>query len=560
MHNICSVAFQQFYSNQSYMLNMIRRHNTTDYILREFLSKNGCKFEDENVGDDNVKTATFIYRGGMFVAQYRIDSTELLLAFPRCFDSTTDDSEKYLMICNELTHNLKYVKFVVEFDETDNHIFISISHETMNVSEEMIESFTSLAFAFQDEVRKRIEDGSSNLLKNPEYVLDIKREKYLLDELELYSDDSVPSEVKRGNVMCLGQMIETLFTRENVNDFSRMTCIYPNDKIHIIDDSYVISNFNVLDAVYDKENDSCVEELTLLVRTQLNTYTFNILPRDNTEYVVYFSISAAKSSTLQQEDVKHLGHRPRPSAVSFLIAYDKTTEKNKQKEFEYMWLDAQDKRREGREDELSEEQKWLVNLEENDFSYQFYWGKKNMLANRYLEAIERMQPLYESMRADFFNYDQSSKDLFFDVCYILGMSYLKLQQLEKAFYYLDFSSSVSRPKYGVPFINTLIKAGDLRVFRELDLLDSHLLNMIKQMPDGEPSDDQLQYHLYLMRKNAAARLFFKDYDVAESIFKELLEFDETREYAEKELQYLEFLRKQSNNDNDTSDNGQLKKF
>ena len=255
-------------TNENNSNTLINNNTTTDSILKAFLRKNGCQLDDVSVKDD-VKSASFVYRGGVFFVQYKVDSTELLLTFPRCLWAETSESTKYLMVCNELTHDLKYVKFIVEYDEEENKIYVSISHETMIVSEEMIESFTGLAFAFQDELKKRLESGAGEFLKNPEATFDLARERYLLREREISHEENIPEDVKSCKVTELGEMIGKIFGGEDMNDMEKLTLIYPFDKIQTLENNEAIYHLDVLEAVYDKEYDSCERELLLVLRTTI---------------------------------------------------------------------------------------------------------------------------------------------------------------------------------------------------------------------------------------------------------------------------------------------------
>ena len=144
-----------------------------------------------------------------------------------------------------------------------------------------------------------------------------------------------------------------------------------------------------------------------------------------------------------------------PHSVSLLIALDRSDDKKRQQEFEYMWSDAQLKAHNGEKESLSEDQLLLGQVRVADVAYNMYWGVQAFNSGRYYEAILYLENVFNSYRCDFFEMGPEGKRLFMETAYKLGFCYNELGLNKQAFYYLDLMANDGNIRHTMEYVNSM---------------------------------------------------------------------------------------------------------
>ena len=225
-----------------------------------------------------------------------------------------------------------------------------------------------------------------------------------------------------------------------------------------------------------------------------------------------------------------------------LIALDRSDDKQRQQEFEYMWTDAQLKAKNDELDNMTDEQKMLCQVHSSDVAYNLYWGQQLFHAERYYEAILHLENVYHSYREVFFDLTAEQKRTFMEVAYKLGFCYNELGQPKLAFYYLDLMASDGNIRHTMELVNSMANSKDLRLFSYTeDVMDEVKRNFSE---DEELPDNIRQFINFMRRRRGYAYIDFNQLDQAEKIFTKMLDEEENADYAINELAYIKRLRQQ----------------
>ena len=243
-----------------------------------------------------------------------------------------------------------------------------------------------------------------------------------------------------------------------------------------------------------------------------------------------------------------------PRSLSMLIALDRSDDKQRQQEFDYMWSDAQLKARNGEKDSLTDDQLLLGQVRVADVAYNLYWGQRMFDAERYYEAILYLENVFNSYREDFFEMKQEPRQVFMETAYKLGFCYNELGLNKQAFYYLDLMASDGNIRHTMELVNAMANSKDLRLF-------SYTEGVMEEVKRNFNEDDELPENIkdfinFLRRRRGYAYIDFNQLDKAETIFTQMLDEEDNADYAIHELAYIKKLRQQRGDDAGDSDEGQ----
>ena len=83
-----------------------------------------------------------------------------------------------------------------------------------------------------------------------------------------------------------------------------------------------------------------------------------------------------------------------PIVNSVLVAYDLVNPKQRTDEFLYMWKEAQEKQKNGEEDTLTDEQRFICDCMDRHVAENLYRGRQLYLSEQYYEALYYLESPY----------------------------------------------------------------------------------------------------------------------------------------------------------------------
>ncbi len=526
-----------------------------DFI--QFLNAFNCKFKIEDDRDDKLVRIFFDYQGGHFVAVIKDNNLGVDVNYPSFADAPTDELQLVRAMCNRSNNNSSVLKFTYTFDENKNLLRVHMSFFCTAVYTDDITDLLDACFYFQRSFCDEYNDARDNQKSHETHDIERTfarnaRERFLIAQQEIsHQQDNNPHLIRHtfNDGVAMGEFIDTALSLD-AHVCHALTVVRDN-QVHFATtkdiDAWLLSQLLIdgqgTDARFACKQAVAIVELTAMAQRESDNQpahqllTITALPDGSDDTSLYFRVTASLSPLTTSRNTA-LNSRVN-NTTTMLIAYDKTSAKQKQQEFDYMWQDAKIKMRDG--EELTDEQQLIIDITDANIGYCIYWGKHHMLNNRYVEAILMFENAYYAMRTVFFKLSDELKTTFGEVCYNLGFCYTELMQYQKAFYYLHMLEDDGNIKHNSELINCLANNKDIRVFKIIDQIMSAIQQHITD--DGEVPEDLQSFVNFLRRRRAYALIDFDDLDEAEKAFTQMLDEPENSDYALGELAYIKQLRK-----------------
>lgn len=540
-----------------------------DFI--NFLNSHNCKFNIEDDREEKLARIFFDYQGGHFVAIVKDSNIGVDINYPSFTDAPIDQLQLVRAMCNRSNNNSSALKYTYTFDEKKNLLHVHISFFCTAVYDNDITTLLDACFYFH----RTFCDDYTQSLNNQESAetADIERtfyrnerERFIIAQQEMrhqapnnksYAHTSTQAQLTLGTFINTTLGIDSHRSHEmTITHADGTIATAHDDAIDITPLAQLLIAGEGADAHFCHEHAVAVIKLTTIDHTDTADITQRLLtitamPDGNDDTSLYYRLTASLTAMPTARNMA-LNSRSETATQSMLLAYDKTSPRQKQQEFDYMWQDAHIKMRDG--EELSEEQQLIVDITDANVAYCLYWGKRHMLNERFVEAILLFENAYKAITPHYFNLCDEHKSIFAEVCYNLGFCYTEIRQYEKAFYYLDVLQFDGNVKHSTELINCLANNKDIRVFKIIN----EIMEAINQNTDkdGEVPQELQSFVNFLRRRRAYSLIDFNKLDEAEKAFTEMLDEPENSDYALGELAYIKELkqsREPSNDNNNDTD-------
>ena len=545
-----------------------KKKNSASADFEQFLKDYNCQYSTEI--ENNTTIYSFEFQAARFVAAIRKQDDCVEVTYPSMATAPMSQLDLVRAKCNERNYGNILFKYSYSLDHESNQVDVHLSFFNNKVDSEDIAHELKAAFHFQREWNRDYDEAVSMAKDNDSFDLEselykFQREMFLLRRLELrHQLDSSAASIAAGTgALTLWQMIETVMPLPQ----SRILFMTVNTVTgqHRIEGEQAIRDFDLRRALVEGvgKQTRLTRDYALLdlhykqgLDEQPRLLTIALTAEGEDGHSIYTRVTltqvprnASRMNSLSNEDRQ-------PRSVSMLIALDRSDDKQRQQEFDYMWSDAQLKARNGEKDSLTDDQLLLGQVRVADVAYNMYWGVQAFNSGRYYEAILYLENVFNSYRGDFFDMGPDGKRLFMETAYKLGFCYNELGLYKQAFYYLDLMATDGNIRHTMELVNTLANSKDLRLF-------SYTEGVMEEVKRNFSEDDELPDNIkdfinFLRRRRGYAYIDFNQLDKAEEIFTRMLDEEDNADYAINELAYIKKLRQQrgegpSANDDDLPD-------
>ena len=531
-----------------------KKHESVTKDFERFLKETNCTYSVTK--EEDSTTIPFEFQAAHFIASIRKQDDCIEVTYPTMASAPLSQLHLVRSKCNERNNSNILFKFTYSIDHKENEVNVHMSFFNNHVTSESMAHQLKAAFYFQrewqhdyDEAVSTAKDHDTSDLESEIYKHE--REMFMLRRLELrHQLDSSAASIAAGTgSLPLWQMLDTVaplpearllfMTVNTVNGQQRIEQeqdIRNYDLRHALvegegKEARLTRDYAVLDLHYKLGLDE-KPMMTTIAITAEGEDTHSIYSRVT---VTHTPRNASRLNSLSNENRQ-------PRSVSMLIALDRSDDKKRQQEFEYMWSDAQLKAHNGEKDSLTEDQLLLGQVRVADVAYNMYWGVQAFNSGRYYEAILYLENVFNSYRCDFFEMGPEGKHLFMETAYKLGFCYNELGLNKQAFYYLDLMASDGNIRHTMELVNSMANGKDLRLFNYTEGVMDEIKRNFNE--DDELPDNIRDFINFLRRRRGYAFIDFNQLNQAEKIFTKMLDEEENADYAINELAYIKKLRQQ----------------
>ena len=530
-----------------------KKYNSVKADFEQFLKANNCTYTIDKE-DNDTTIFNFEFQAGHFVAAIRKQDDCVEVTYPCIATATMLHLPLVRSKCNDRNNSNILFKYSYSIDKEEGEINVHMSFFNNQVNNENMVHQLKAAFHFQrewqhdfDEAVSISKDYESADLESEIYKH--QREMFMLRRLELrHQLDSNAAAIATGTgTLPLWQMLDTVaplpaarllfMTVNTVNGQQR------------IEDEQEIRNFNLRNVLVEGEGkqarltrDYAVLDLHykqgLDEKPMMTTITITAEGEDDHSIYSRITVTHVPRNASRLNSMSNEGRQPH--SISMLIALDRSDDKQRQQEFDYMWTDAQLKARNGEKDSLTDDQLLLGQVTVADTAYNMYWGVQMFNSGRYYEATLYLENLFNSYRSDFFEMGSEGKRLFMEVAYKLGFCYNELGLPKQAFYYLDLMASDGNIRHTMELVNSMANSKDLRLF---SYTEGVMDEVRRNFDDNEEMPENIRDFInFIRRRRGYAYIDFNQLDQAEKIFTQMLDEEDNADYAINELAYIKRLR------------------
>ena len=521
-------------------------------IVSKALKALNCTGEWRKEGDAAIVRYTF--QSGHFGIRIIGNCPQVELSFLFFAEAEMKDINIVRHVCNHFNLNSTGPRFSYSINEETNIIDMHILTPLLlddDRAKDILSSAMVDMFLWQNSFIRSLtdvkKDAKSSATSDLEWSeKEVARDFFLLREQELrHQKKGAEWRQNDKEAATLKQWMDKVFGLVDVV-FSELTVV--TDTITVINDRESIASYNlsdtlIVDGAFVRQK--AMLDLVFFLPAHPTTrrrMTFSIQQADGCEDVLYYQVVATLlplpsgiGRPLHSKEVQVQSH-------SVLLAYDLRSTKQLQDEFVYMWKEAKSKVANGEENQLTEEQRLIANVESVDAARFVYRSRTLYRQKRYYEAISCLESAYRLLNSNIDKKSLEERNLFLEVCYMLGFCYNELQQYDRAYYYLTFVTGVNRTLYAEEYVNCMIYLGDYRSLMTIDGILEDLHNSIVEDEEGEVEQSVHPFLQFLYRRKAYVLVELHRFDEAEEMLRQMIDDPESGDFALDELAYIQQLR------------------
>ena len=521
-------------------------------IVSKALKALNCTGEWRKEGDAALVRYTF--QSGHFGIRIIGNCPQVELSYLFFAEAEMKDINIVRHVCNHFNLNSTGPRFSYSINEETNIIDMHILTPLLlddDRAKDILSSAMVDMFLWQNsfirsltDVKKEAKSSATSDLEWSEK--EVARDFFLLREQELrHQKKGAEWRQNDKEAATLKQWMDKVFGLVDVV-FSELTVV--TDSVTVINDRESIASYNLSDTLIADGafvRQKAMLDLVFFLPAHPTTrrrMTFSIQQADGCEDVLYYQVVATLlplpsgiGRPLHSKEVQVQSH-------SVLLAYDLRSTKQLQDEFVYMWKEAKSKVANGEENQLTEEQRLIANVESVDAARFVYRSRTLHRQKRYYEATSCLENAYRLLNSNIDKKSLEERNLFLEVCYMLGFCYNELQQYDRAYYYLTFVTGVNRTLYAEEYVNCMIYLGDYRSLMTIDGILEDLHNSIVEDEEGEVEQSVHPFLQFLYRRKAYVLVELHRFDEAEEMLRQMIDDPESGDFALDELAYIQQLR------------------
>lgn len=521
-------------------------------IVSKALKALNCTGEWRKEGDAAIVRYTF--QSGHFGVRIIGNCPQVELSYLFFAEAEMKDINIVRHVCNHFNLNSTGPRFSYTINEETNIIDMHILTPLLlddDRAKDILSSAMVDMFLWQNSFIRSLtdvkKDAKSSATSDLEWSeKEVARDFFLLREQELrHQKKGAEWRQNDKEAATLKQWMDKVFGLVDVV-FSELTVV--TDSVIVINDRESIASYNLSDTLIADGafvRQKAVLDLVFFLPAHPTTrrrMTFSIQQADGCEDVLYYQVVATLlplpsgiGRPLHSKEVQVQSH-------SVLLAYDLRSTKQLQDEFVYMWKEAKSKVANGEENQLTEEQRLIANVESVDAARFVYRSRTLHRQKRYYEATSCLENAYRLLNSNIDKKSLEERNLFLEVCYMLGFCYNELQQYDRAYYYLTFVTGVNRTLYAEEYVNCMIYLGDYRSLMTIDGILEDLHNSIVEDEEGEFEQSVHSFLQFLYRRKAYVLVELHRFDEAEEMLRQMIDDPESGDFALDELAYIQQLR------------------
>lgn len=497
--------------------------------------------------EEGLLHGSFIYQGGHFLVEIDSQSPFTRLLYLYFQEEELADIDIIREVVNDIAGSRLASRLSYNLKEQEGKIILSIVLPLILHSQDSVKTLRwgmDEIMWLQNAVTKKIISIQAALSHTKELDIEkqsaeISRQVFLMRELEMERQkETFVTPPTQGQPLTLADIVTSALGLVDIVP-ARLN-VYTEEGMRVEDDPDKILALDLAHTLMPNEEQGH-QPVSLLLQyydpqrpklPQLISVTLN--EEGRAEQTLYYRVTLATVPLPAERQTSAEPSLHPSQAFSALLALDKDGAEKQRQEFAYLYKEALAKEQApaAHSEPLTEDEKLLLALHHQQWGWMVYRGKQLTLQNRYYEALLLLQPVRQMLRQ---NITESSEqqEVMQQVNYLMGLCHMKLNQWDRACYYLQSTLPNRSPLLLQAYINCIV-----------EMMEPHALPFINSLIDEAQEDEaaHTDFYFFLLRRKATLLRRLKRWDEAETILQEMLQEAKTQDFALKELALIQKLR------------------
>lgn len=522
-------------------------------LVEKVLGEMECQIMKNEDKGDGVSFVSFRYKGLYYNALITNGTPRLMIKMPCILEAPQKELVLVRSFCNTANLNSRTVSLLYAFNLKtgmyDVHIATNQTLTPSGGKAQMKDILDEMVF-WRDNFHSQYMSTKEAFGENPYIDLEAindEQNRYssiMLEHEMMGSQQQVKPSDNHPSLLAVGDILPCLF-RVHAPDYLSLHVSGKEGEQSVQKEDIATYQLSQLAGVAaDADNHAstavvtfCAEEDKRVVRT-MSIIVNDVRPSHD---AMYYRLTAVVTPKRMSREAPLSSADHAPQAKSVVIATAIREEADYRKEAHFMWEEAMGLLRQGKETELTDNQRDMLSYVFEPTGAEYYRGRSLFLQHRYAEALPHLLRAYrERNLSPSENYNEDAHS-FFKVLYMIGTAYSDLRQYEQAIFFLE-QLPVSL-LYTTEYINALVNSNDRRA---LSIIEAFLQKVITN-DDEEYEDDELVFQEgqretfinFLRRRKVQIFMRTGREDDARKILSEMLTEEENMNFALSAMAFLE---------------------
>lgn len=505
----------------------------------------------EVVERKDKQTYYVAYQGGYFILSFMENGEWLDLFYTRFEQCGMEYIHELALTCNSI--NCRFAGWTCyshasKEDESDEPFHVSLSYRFPIQGElachvALLKNVMAQAFHiardFTEELKRAIQqhDHAEEQLVDTLFGQKLESARRMLELGHLLPKQDTPGEEHPATEeLSVGQLIK-LFGAVDWGCLQEMQIVC-DGRVERIEEVAAITAFNLRNYLKAHPEPQQVKQLTLLVRFENQSLVISLTQasRGNTETTLFYHANVMRTGSQgdQFTDMR--------SAVHFraMMEVRLTDDEAAYWEAKFMMDDAHDKLENGKANELTDEQRFLLSHTDAHIQSDLYWGKKFYNLGCHFQALYHFNRLFRFLGSTWSQLHEEQRNLYEQLAFYLGTIYMSLGMHDRAFYYLHTAKQHNNLMAIQEFTNCLCHLEDPVATDYLYTMQAAARDYLNK--GEEPVAPMQAFYRFLNRRLAFLLIDRHAYDEAEALLNRMIAQGEDVEFAKNELEYLKKRR------------------
>ncbi|MBQ8867713.1 MAG: hypothetical protein IJ013_08340 [Bacteroidaceae bacterium] len=518
----------------------------------------GVEVKDKQVMDDNNTIGYWVaYQGGNFHFTIKNSSTWVNLHYSNFYYCEIEHLNKALFVANSM--NLKYSGWgcnisVSNGEKEERPVYATLCygfalHERMDNNVQNLKRLMELAFHiardFSAELDKFIKEQKNidqPLLTDKAFHNNIARIQWMktMNKLGEETEENGDS-----SALSVNRLVK-LFDNADFGCLQSLRIVC-GEEMETITDITEIEAFDIREYIRQRPDAMSIKSINLTFGFEYQELFVNLTKaKASTDKSLVYVVNIVRSGS--ELDV-HMDNRI-PFSSRTMLEVRLTDAEKDYWEAKYMVDEAMDMVKNGRTDELTNEQRLVIAHTDPSIQADLYWGKKFYNNRCYFQALYHFNSVFACLKEFPNDWDDDLHNLYCKICFYIGFIYNDLGMYDRAFYYL-FTAQRIRIDGTQEFINCLCNMADVEA---KGYIHDRAEEVMKQMRKSEEEAERLAPHYNFLRRRYAYVLIDRgELDDAEQMLNSMIADEEDVEYAKGELEYIKEIRRSAEEEAQTEE-------